>query len=136
MGIDVRDASEYFRGLLLLVAKDRKIAAAERVLMMRVGKALGFEKEFCETAISEVLENTFIAEDPPGFSTPALAMKFIKDGLTVAGVDDETHGFEESWLEATAKKNGLDAAWVHREKKAVVHRGKDPGARLEIDDLR
>ena len=135
MTFSVKDRSEYFRGLLLLISKDRKIADAETILMKRIGKALGFEKEFCENAILEILENRFIADDPPGFPTPGLAMKFVRDGLTLAAADGETHGFEEAWLKAAAEKNGLDAEWFVQEKDLAIRRKRDCDVHLEVYDL-
>jgi hypothetical protein len=135
MTIGVKDASEYFRGLLLLISKDRRITDAETVLMKRIGKALGFEKDFCDNAIREILDNRFILDEPPRFSTGELAMKFIKDGLTFARADDETHHAEVVWLKATAAKNGIEEEWFHQAQERVVHRGSDRTARLEVDDL-
>lgn len=135
MTITVKDASEYLRGLLLLISKDRRITEAETTLMKRIGKALGFEKDFCDNAIHEILDNKYVVDEPPRFTISELAMKFIKDGLTLAGADDETHGFEEAWLKSAAKKNGLDAEWFVRERELAAHRRKDFNARLEVDDL-
>ena len=135
MTIDVKDASEYFRGLLLLISKDRKIADAETVLMKRVGKALGFEKDFCDNAIREILENGFILDEPPRFSTRELATKFIKDGLTLAGADEETHNAEVVWLKAAAAKNGIEEEWFRRAQERALATGSDYTARLEVDDL-
>ena len=135
MTIGVKDASEYFRGLLLLISKDRRITEAETVLMKRIGKALGFEKDFCDNAIHEILDNRFIVDEPPLFSTGELAMKFIKDGLRLAGADDETHHAEVVWLKATAAKNGIEEEWFRQAQERAVHRGSDRAARLEVDDL-
>ena len=59
MKITVLDGSNYFKGLLLLIRKDRKITQAEIELMKRVGNTLGFEKTFCDNAISEILGNRY-----------------------------------------------------------------------------
>lgn len=135
MTISVKDASEYFRGLLLLISKDRKITNAEAILMKRIGKALGFEKNFCDNAIREILENIYVVDEPPGFTARELARKFIKDGLTLAAADDGTHEFEETWLRSVAEKNGLDAEWFLQERGLAARGRKDVDARLEVDDL-
>jgi len=135
MTIDVKDASEYFRGLLLLISMDRRITDAETVLMKRIGKALGFERDFCDNAIREILENRFIVDEPPRFSTNDLAMKFIRDGLTLAGADDETHHAEVVWLKATAAKNGIEEERFLQAQERAVAGGSDRAARLEVDDL-
>jgi hypothetical protein len=134
MRITVIDASNYFKGSLLLIGKDRKITDPEIEMMHRIGKALGFEKKFCDTAIHDILENRYILDKPPEFSTKELATKFIKDGLTLASSDKEIHPFEEEWLLSTAKINGLDVEWFIQEKQKTVSR-KSIQPYLEVDGL-
>ena len=133
--ITVREGSDYFRGLLLLISKDHKISKPEIILMKRIGKALGVEKDFCDDAILKVLENKYILDEPPKFSTNELAKKFIKDGLTLAVSDNEIHTFEEVWLKSTAEKNGIDVEWYLRERECVTRRSRDHDAHLEVDGL-
>jgi hypothetical protein len=52
------DASNYFKGLLLLIRKDGKVTTAEKEPTKCIGKSLGFEKQFCDNAINEILENS------------------------------------------------------------------------------
>jgi len=134
MKITVVDGSNYFRGLLLLIRKDRRITESEIRLMKRIGKTLGFEREFCDNAIEEIMENTYIVDTPPEFSTKELASKFIKDGLAIAFADDEVHPSEEEWLRSTAEKNGLDQEWFREETVTARGRRLFP-SRMEIDDL-
>jgi hypothetical protein len=134
MKISLIDAGEYFRGLLLLSRKDHKITEAETELMKRIGKTLGFEREFCDNAIREILENEYILDTPPEFSTGELAMRFIKDGLTLAFSDKEVPTFEAEWLRTTAEKNGLDVKWFVQQWKNATNR-KETDGRLEVDDL-
>ena len=134
MKITVIDGSNYFRGLLLLIRKDKKITQVEIELMKRVGKTLGFEKTFCDKAIGEILGNKYIVDAPPVFSTKELAVKFIKDGLCLAFSDNEVHPAEERWLRSTAEKNGLDLKWFSQERKNATNR-KELSTRMEVDDL-
>jgi hypothetical protein len=134
MKISIMDASNYFRGLLLLIRKDHLITGTETELLKRIGKTLGFEKEFCETAIHEILDNPHVTDEPPEFSTKELALKFLKDGLALALSDAEIHPFEEQWLRSTAERNGLDTASFSRELDIARSRHGFP-ARLEVDDL-
>lgn len=134
MDINVIDASNYFKGLLLLIRKDRQLSEPETELMRRVGKALGFEKEFCEHAVRDILENEFIEDVAPEFSTKELAMKFIRDGLTLANVYDGIHLLEEEWLRSTAQKNSLDLHWFLEEKKKTKNT-RNLHVHLEVDDL-
>ncbi len=134
MNISVLDGSNYFKGLLLLIRKDRRITEPEIQLMEHIGKSLGFERNFCEKAIQEILVNNYIEDTPPVFSTKELAMMFIKDGLTLAHADNEIHSFEKEWLKAAAKKNCLDLRWFHRETE-IAKTLKIPPGRMEVDDL-
>ncbi len=134
MRISIIDGSNYFTGLLLLVGKDKKVKQPEIELMRRIGKTLGFEKEFCDNAIRDILENKYIVDAHPVFSSKELALKFIKDGLFVAFSDNEIHPSEEQWLRLTAEKNGIDLMLFSQELENVVQRIK-LSDRLEIDDL-
>jgi len=134
MKININDASNYFKGMLLLIRKDLKITKTEEVMMMNIGKALGFEKEFCENAIRDILENTHIEDIPPQFSSKDLAVKFIKDGLSLASSDNEMHPHEEQWLRTTAEKNGLDEQWF-LEERANYDTKQESHDHLEVHDL-
>ena len=134
VNISVIDRSNYFKGLLLLIRKDRRITELEIQFMKRIGKALGFERQFCANAIHDILENNFIMDTPLEFSTKELAIKFIKDGFTLAFSDNEFHPFEKEWLRSIAKKNGVDLAWFRKESENVKNKKQVP-SRMEVDDL-
>lgn len=134
MKISLLDASNYFKGLLLLIGKDRKISDPEIALVQRIGRAFGFEKVFCDNAIRDILENKFILDVPPEFSTRELAKKFIKDGLILAASDNEIHPSEEEWLLSVAEKNGLDTQWFYKERQST-EKGSDIHGVLEVDGL-
>jgi len=135
MKISVLEGSEYFRGLLLLIARDRAVAEPEAALMMRIGRTLGLEKEFCEGAVREILENSHVSSDPPVFSSPVLARMFIRDGLTIAAADRAVHEAEEEWLRLAAQRNGVGADWYEAERDAALAAMPRQGSRLELDDL-
>ncbi len=134
MKISVIDGSNYFRGLLLLIRKDRKITESEIQLMKRIGKTLGFEPEFCDNAINEILENKYIVDAPPEFSTKELTIKFIKDGLAIAFSNNAFHPSEEEWLKSTVEKNGLDLTWFRQESLNATNRKQLP-SNMEVDNL-
>lgn len=135
MKISVLDASHYFRGLLLLIRKDRQVTDPEIDLMKNVGKALGFDADFCETAIAEILDNAYISDSPPVFSSIDLAAKFMRDGLALSFIDhEEIDPREELWLKQTCEQNRLGDDFFVREKDvARAHRGGE--LRLEAADL-
>jgi hypothetical protein len=134
MNISVLDASNYFKGLLLLVRKDRKVSEPEIEIMRHVGKRLGFEKEFCDNAINEILDNTYILDTPPRFATPELAVKFVRDGFALAFADNVLDPAEEHWLKATIAANQLGEEILTHEREKAAARHILP-ERLEVDDL-
>jgi hypothetical protein len=134
MNISILDGSNYFKGLLLLIRKDQKVTPSEVALMTRIGKSLGFEKDFCDQAIRDILDNAYIVDEPPEFSTPTLAEKFINDGLVLAASDGEIHPLEEEWLIHTASKNGLDLSWFQTVKEKILN-ASDVLSLLQADEL-
>jgi len=134
MDISVVDSSSYFKGLLLLIRKDSRITEPEHVIMLRIGKALGFEKTFTEEAINEILSNRYISNEPPVFSSREFAEKFIKDGLVLAASDKEIHPREEEWLLAVAGANKVESSWYFNEKNSLLQM-KYHTIHLDAEDL-
>ncbi|MBI3193886.1 MAG: hypothetical protein HYZ34_05365 [Ignavibacteriae bacterium] len=134
MKINIKDGSEYFKGLLLLIRKDRIISDPEVFMMKRLGKILGFEEKFCLNAILEILENKYIIDSVPVFSSKELAIKFIKDGFSLALSDKKMHPVEEEWLRLTAHINAIDINKFleHRE---ISTKNKEIFRRMEFDDF-
>lgn len=112
MKIALLDRSLYFKGLLLLIRKDRDIRDEEENLMMRIGQVLGFESDFCANAIDEILHNRHIVDSPPLFSKQGIAICFLRDGLRLSAADGQTHKAELDWLQSVAQHNGLGAWWA------------------------
>lgn len=134
MRITVEDGSKYFRGLLLLILEDGQISQPEIVLMERVGETLGFEKDFCEATIREIMGNDSALGDHPVFSTKELAALFLKDGLSLALSDGELDPTEGKWLIEVADANGLSPDSLSSE-SARTSRSTGLPDRLEVDDL-
>jgi tellurite resistance protein len=134
MNISIIDGSNYFKGLLLLIRKDRKLTVSEIMLMQKIGKKLGFEKEFCDTAINDIMENEYIEDTPPVFTSQELAQKFINDGLAIAFSDRECHPSEEAWLLNTAVLNGVDEPWFRAAYERAASRQHPPSA-MEAEDI-
>ncbi len=106
-----QDKSNYFKGLLILIGKDKHISKIERKNINELAGILGFDREFCDDAISELLENEYIIEEPPVFSNPDIARAFIIDGIKIAFSDNELHIFELNWLKSVADKNSIETQW-------------------------
>ncbi|MBP1750630.1 MAG: hypothetical protein H6Q52_3169, partial [Deltaproteobacteria bacterium] len=108
----VIDRSLYYKGLMLLIRKDREICDEERKMMMHIGEALGFESSFCKDTVEDIMDNKFVNDSPPLFSEPWIALSFIRDGLRLSVSDGQTHKAELDWLEAVAENNGLSSLWA------------------------
>ncbi|MDA3861073.1 MAG: hypothetical protein PF445_07580 [Melioribacteraceae bacterium] len=112
MKLTMLDRSTYFKGLLLLIKKDKIITKGEDKLMVKIGESLGFEKIFIENSIRDLMENEFLTDDIPVFSHKSLAESFILDGLKVAFSDDEFSAEELEHLTKIATQNGIDREWL------------------------
>lgn len=135
MNISIVDGSNYFKGLLLLIRKDRQVSEPEIAIMRRVGKMLGFEKEFCDNAIRDILDNEYIEDSPPLFESKELAKKFVKDGLMISFSDhEECHPAEEAWLWSVVAMNGLDEFWFQEEYRAASIKKEKPTP-MEVEDV-
>ncbi|MDQ7815909.1 MAG: hypothetical protein RDU14_02715 [Melioribacteraceae bacterium] len=107
----LQDRSNYFKGLLILIGKDKTISEPEKNNLRKLANILGFNKEFCDGALSELLENEYIIEDPPVFSNSEIANSFIIDGIRIGFSDKALHIFELNWLKSVADKNSVDYNW-------------------------
>ena len=101
-------------------------------LLRRIGKALDFEGRFCEEAMEDLLENKYIATDPPHFSRMEYAEAFLHDCIRIAWTDRELHPREHDWLVGIARANGLAASWVEEAVRGFT-RTSAPAEHLEIE---
>lgn len=124
MEITLLDRSNYYKGLLLLIAKDKKISDNEKEYLLKLGKVLGFESQYCEQNIDTVIENKYITDDPIKFSNQELARVFIRDGIKIAFADDALHLTELEWLRSVLEKNNLSDEWFKEEVGRFVEKGK------------
>jgi hypothetical protein len=115
MKIPLVDRGNYYRGLLVLIRKDRAINVRESELMIRFGQALDFDKRFCEAAINDLMDNKHIRDEPMTFLTRATAECFLRDAIMLAFIDGDLHPKELAWLKAVADSNGLKDEWLQNE---------------------
>jgi hypothetical protein len=111
MEITLKDRSLYFKGLLLLICRDRVIRDSEKDLLMAVGRSFDYETVFCETTIRDALVNPYLMDDPPKFSNSHIAESFIRDGLRLSRADGAFDESERAWLKSVAERNGLEENW-------------------------
>ena len=134
MKISLMDRSLYFKGLMLLIRKDRVVGEEERALMMRIGRLFSFEKGFCQEVIDEILTNRHVIDEPPLFSEPAIARCFIQDGRKLSLSDGQMHDTEWQWLKTVAESNGLEPSWYEALlQEAFGLAGEDLGDALEAE---
>ncbi len=120
MLINPLDRSNFFKGLLILLGKEKKLTKAECEMLTQIAKSLGFNSEFADNAIKEFLGNKFIIEEPPVFSDCNFAEIFIRDGMKLA-LSDKILNFDQiEWLSKTALKNNLSKQWVFIELESVL----------------
>lgn len=115
MNMSQLEKSNYFRGLLVLVGKDRIVDPTERALMIAVGQTLDFDPRFCEAAIDDLLRNRYLTDEPILFSMRQAAECFLRDAIRVAIVDSALHPQELKWLRIIARTNGLPMKWLDAE---------------------
>lgn len=111
MKISIPDRSLYYKGLMILVRRDREIHEKEKKFMMSIGKKLGFDRKFCAKTMEDILVNHYITDEPPRFSKAVVARSFLLDGLKLSAADGQIHEAEISWLTSVAKQNGLADFW-------------------------
>ena len=135
MEISLIDRSLYFKGLLLLIRKDREIHEKEKKLMLRIGAIMGFEKKFCRNAIREIMDNKNISDLPPHFSSSEMARCFIPDGIIISLADKEIHDAEISWLKEVAQINGIENILDDYLKKMTGSTAEDLENNLDVKKL-
>ena len=104
--------SHYYKGLLVLLRRDRIVHTREKDLMLQLGEILGFDKRFCEATIDELLSNKNITRDPVLFSDEIIKECFFRDAVRLALIDGNFHPSEFRWLRKVANVNGLTDQWL------------------------
>jgi len=113
--LDIRERSEYFRGLLLIMAADGDLHEMEERLVREAVKPFGFSEEYIDESIHGILKNSHVSQEAPKFNSQNNAEKFLTDALDIAFADNELHEREEHLLRAAATANGIDSHWLREE---------------------
>jgi hypothetical protein len=109
------DRSNYVKGLLLMIGKDKKITVNERDFLHKTATTLSFNKKFIERAIDELFENIHLGNEPPVFSQKKYAEAFLRDAIQLACIDNDLASEEYDWLQSIALSNGLSNEWLKNE---------------------
>ena len=128
------DKSNYFKGILLLIGKNRIIPDDDRKLLMDVCKILDIDKEICKQKIDNSFDNQYIIDTPPEFSSRIVAKSMLKDGIHIAFVDKKIHFYELEWLRSIASKNHISDWWLLEEIRSFLNSNySGNGQNLEIE---
>lgn len=107
----ILDKSNYLRALLILIRKDKNVWDHEMELFFEEGNSLGFEKNFCENSLNNLMQNVNIDSKPPIFFDKEIAKKLLMKGIHIINTDIKIHPEKLTFLESVAKINGLFQVW-------------------------
>jgi hypothetical protein len=111
MRINPLDTSNYFRGLLVLVSREKQINQRERTLLKKIGRFLGFNQDFMDSAIDDLIKNKYVKTEAPLFSNCEVAELFLKDGIKLAFANDTLTIKQIEWLITIAIRNRISKQW-------------------------
>jgi hypothetical protein len=111
MRINPLDTSNYFRGLLVLVSREKQINQRERTLLKKIGRFLGFNQDFIDSAIDDLINNKYVKTEAPLFSNCEVVELFLKDGIKLAFANDALTIKQIEWLMAIAIRNRISKQW-------------------------
>jgi hypothetical protein len=111
MRINPLDTSNYFRGLLVLVSREKQINQKERTLLKKIGRILGFNQNFIDSAIDDLSNNKYVKTEVPLFSNCEVVELFLKDGIKLAFANDTLTIKQIEWLMAIAIRNRISKQW-------------------------
>lgn len=109
------DKSNFLRGLLVLIALDKVVTNSEKKYVTEIGLSLGFEKDFCDDSIKNILANKYIVNTPPKFLDNKITECFIRQGIKISFGNTKPHSPELQWLFRTAKTNSFSKEWFVNE---------------------
>ncbi|HET55143.1 MAG TPA: hypothetical protein ENN33_07985 [Ignavibacteria bacterium] len=112
MKFNLFDKSNYFRGLLIVIRKNKTVTESASRTVKRIAAVLDFNQDFVDVSLKNLLVNEYIVEEPPKFSDCLIAEIFIKDAINLALSDGILSLLQIQWLMNTAQKNNLSKQWV------------------------
>ena len=84
-------------------------------MISNIGSLLGFNRDFVQSALNELIENKYLVVEPPKFSHVLFAEAFLKDGIKMALSDNDLQLNEFKWLWTIASLNNLSKQWLYME---------------------
>lgn len=113
---EILDKSNYLRGLLVLIGKSRNICEQDIKIFLEEGSSLGYEKEFCQTALKESIGNRYLEKEPPRFFNVKFAYNFILKGIDILGAKKIIHPEAVRFLESVAIENDFVDEWKSKKR--------------------
>lgn len=136
MILDVKDRSNYLKGMLILVKKKNTMGATAEKSIRHITKILDFNQEFINGSIKALMTNKYLTDDPPEFSNYQIAESFLKDCMHIAFSDGSLNFNQIEWLVNTAKKNNLSEQWIFLEIEEYFKKYKlNPEMSFEIQKI-
>lgn len=109
------DRSHYFKGLLILSKIDEDVTHHEKEILKKAGESLGFNKEFCDKTINDVIRNKHIKNEPLKFSNTQIANMFLRDAIKLAYSDYNLDDSEYHWILKCARINGVSEVRIKQQ---------------------
>lgn len=104
---EIIDRSNLLRAVLLFIGKDKNIWDHEKSAFVREGMAMGYEKEFCEAAVRNILANAYINQNPPVFYNKEYARKFVDIARRIMMHDAKLHPVKINFYKKVLSVNNL-----------------------------
>lgn len=105
----LEDIGQYFRGLLVVMARDKHLHEEEQKRVRAFGLRCGFSPTYIDENIENVLKNKYLPVIPPRFHSEKTARDFLFEAARVAACDNELHPLETEWLLEAARINDIAA---------------------------
>ena len=134
MSLNIMDRSLYFKGLLILSRIDKNVSTQEKEILKNVGNSLGFNKEFSESTINEVVNNKHLKDEPLKFSNQQIANMFLRDAIKLAFCDSNLDEKEYNWILECAKMNEIPEKRI-KEKITSLLNAEENSFRDQLDVL-
>ena len=118
-GQDLMDLGAYLQGLLVLMASDNHLHEKQKEMIRNFARAKGFEKQFIEESITNILDNMHIVKIPPKFNSKKRAHEFLREAAEISICDGLLHPNEKKWIFEVARKNNIEISEIEEILKSV-----------------
>lgn len=136
MRLDLKDRSNYLKGMLILAKKKKNVGTTSEISIRHIIKILDFNKEVINGSIKAIMINKYLTEDPLEFSNYNIAKSFLKNCIHIAFSDGSLNFNQVEWMVSAAKKNNLSKQWIFLEIEEYFQKYKlNPEMPFEIQKI-